>query len=158
MENRVGIGYDIHQLVEGRKLILGGVEIPYIKGLLGHSDADVLVHAICDAILGALSKGDIGEHFPNTDEGYHNISSLELLKKVMQLVDKEAYKIKNIDTVVIADKPTIAPFKNQMRSAIAEIVKLDASDINIKATTQEGIGFGSGAEAIAAHAVVLLQK
>ncbi len=158
MENRVGIGYDIHRLVEGRKLILGGVEIPYIKGLFGHSDADVLLHAICDALLGALAKGDIGEHFPNTDEAYHNISSLELLKKVMHLVEKEGFEINNLDTVVIADKPTIGPFKNQMRIAIAKILKLDADGINIKATTQEGMGFGGAAEAIAAYAVVLLQK
>ncbi len=158
MEVRVGMGYDIHRLIEGRKLILGGVEIPFIKGLFGHSDADVLLHAICDALLGALAKGDIGEHFPNTDEAYHNISSLELLKKVMKLVAKEGYKIKNIDSVVIADEPTIAPFKSQMLSTIAKTLKLDLKDINIKATTQEGLGFGAGSEAIAAYAVVSLQK
>lgn len=158
METRVGIGYDIHRLVEGRKLFLGGVEIPYIKGLFGHSDADVLLHAICDALLGALSKGDIGEHFSNTDEAYHNISSLELLKKTMQIVDKEGFIIKNIDTVVIADQPNLGPFKNQMRLAIAKVAKLSIDDINIKATTQEGIGFGGSAEAIAAYAVALLQK
>ncbi|MDP2939589.1 MAG: 2-C-methyl-D-erythritol 2,4-cyclodiphosphate synthase [Candidatus Omnitrophota bacterium] len=158
MENRIGIGYDIHRLVEGRKLILGGVEIPYIKGLFGHSDADVLLHAICDALLGALSKGDIGEHFPNTDEAYCNISSLELLKKVIKLVENEGFKITNIDTVVIADRPTIGPFKNQMRQTICKTLKIDFEDINIKATTQEGMGFGGGASAIAAYAIALLQK
>lgn len=158
MQYKFGIGYDIHRLVEGRKLILGGVEIPYIKGLYGHSDADVLLHAICDGILGALGKGDIGEHFPNTDDKYHNISSLELLKKVYQLTKKESYTINNIDTVVIADNPTIGPFKCQMVSIIAKTLNLDAADINIKATTQEGIGLGSSPEAIAAYAIVSLIK
>lgn len=155
MKYKFGIGYDIHRLVEGRKLILGGVEIPYIKGLLGHSDADVLLHAISDAILGALGKGDIGEHFPDTDEKYHNISSLKLLRHVYELAQKESYKINNVDTVVIADNPTIGPFKSQMTSTIAKTLNLDAADVNIKATTQEGTGSG---EAIAAYAIVSLVK
>jgi 2-C-methyl-D-erythritol 2,4-cyclodiphosphate synthase len=158
MKYKSGIGYDIHQLIAGRKLILGGVEIPYIKGLYGHSDADVLIHAICDAILGALGKGDIGEHFPNTDEQYHNISSLELLKQVHNLAKKESYSINNIDTVVIADNPIISPFKSQMVSVIAKTLDLETSDVNIKATTQEGLGFPGGKEAIAAYAVVSLVK
>jgi 2-C-methyl-D-erythritol 2,4-cyclodiphosphate synthase len=158
MQYKLGIGYDIHRLVEDRKLILGGVEIPYIKGLFGHSDADVLLHAICDAILGALGKGDIGEHFPNTDQKYHNISSLELLKQVYSLVKEGAYKISNIDTVVIADRPPISPFKSQMITAISGILEMQPADINIKATTQEGMGFGGGAEAIAAYAIVALYK
>jgi 2-C-methyl-D-erythritol 2,4-cyclodiphosphate synthase len=156
MENKVGIGYDIHRLVEGRKLVLGGVEIPYIRGLFGYSDADVLLHAVCDALLGALGKGDIGEHFPNTDEAYRDISSVELLKKVTKLVEKYGFKIKNVDTVVIADEPHIGPFKNQMRSNIAGTLKIPDKDVNIKATTQEGVSFGK--EAIAAYAVVQLQK
>jgi 2-C-methyl-D-erythritol 2,4-cyclodiphosphate synthase len=158
MEYKVGIGYDIHRLIEGRKLVLGGVEIPYIKGLFGHSDADVLLHAICDAILGALNKGDIGEHFPNTEEKYHNISSLELLKEVYQLLQQESYTINNIDSVVIADSPNISPFKSQMQTVIAHTLQLKTTDINIKATTQEGMGFGGGAEAIAAYAIVSLIK
>jgi len=158
MEFKFGIGYDIHRLIEGRKLILGGVEIPYLKGLFGHSDADVLIHAICDGILGALNKGDIGEHFPETDEKYHNISSLELLKKVYQLVQQESFAINNIDTVVIADNPTIGPFKSQMQAIISQTLNLKATDINIKATTQEGMGFGGGSEAIAAYAIVSLIK
>ncbi|MDP3142386.1 MAG: 2-C-methyl-D-erythritol 2,4-cyclodiphosphate synthase [Candidatus Omnitrophota bacterium] len=158
MQYKFGIGYDIHCLAEGRKLMLGGVEIPYIKGLYGHSDADVLLHAICDGILGALGKGDIGEHFPNIDDKYHNISSLELLKKVYQLAEKELYTINNIDTVVIADNPTIGPFKSQMVAVIAKALNLDVADINIKATTQEGVGFGGSSEAIAAYAIVSLVK
>lgn len=156
MENRVGIGYDIHRMVEGRKLFLGGVEIPFVKGLLGHSDADVLLHAICDALLGALTKGDIGELFPNTDEAYRDINSLKLLKKVGAIVEEEGFKIKNIDCVVIADEPKILPFKNQMRLNIAQTLEIENSFINIKATTQEGVCFGR--EAIAAYAVALVQK
>jgi len=158
MRYKFGIGYDIHRLIEGRKLILGGVEIPYIKGLYGHSDADVLIHAICDGILGALNKGDIGEHFPNTDEKYHNISSLKLLKLVYELAQKDSYEINNIDTVVIADNPTIGPFKSQMVEVIAQALNLDTADLNIKATTQEGMGSGGGSEAIAAYAIVSLVK
>ena len=156
---RIGIGYDIHRLVEGRKLVLGGLEIPYKKGLLGHSDADVLTHAICDALLGALGQGDIGEHVPDTDARYKQISSLILLKDVRKLVDNEGYAIVNIDTIVIAEKPNLKPFKAKMRTILAESLNIEPDAINIKAKTQEGLGFGpDGAEAIAAHAVVLLSK
>jgi len=148
----------VHRLVENRKLFLGGVEIPYIKGLYGHSDADVLLHAICDAILGALGKGDIGQHFPDTDDKYHNISSLELLKEVHQLAKNESYAINNIDTVVIADNPIIGPFKPAMTAVIAKTLNLAATEVNIKATTSEGTGVGGSAEAIAAYAIVSLIK
>ncbi len=156
---RIGIGYDIHRLVEGRKLVLGGLEIPYPKGLLGHSDADALTHAICDALLGALGQGDIGEHFPDTDARYKQISSLILLKSVKKLVDQEGYSIVNVDTIVIAEKPNLKPYKPKMRTLLAECLGIQPETINIKAKTQEGLGFGAyGEEAIAAHAIVLLSK
>ncbi len=156
---KIGIGYDIHRLVKGRKLVLGGVPIAYKKRLLGHSDADVLLHAVCDALLGALALGDIGEHFPNTDKRYRGISSLVLLSKVNQLVKKNKFKIGNIDVVVIAEKPNLAAFKPKMCAAIAKTLSIKVGDVNIKATTQEGLGFGSGKhEAIAAYAVALLTK
>ena len=156
---RIGSGYDIHLLVEGRKLILGGVEIPFPKGLLGHSDADVLTHAVCDALLGALGKGDIGEHFPDTDPQYKDISSLVLLKKVKELMDHEGYQIMNIDTIVIAEKPNLKSVKAQIRSSLAQNLNIKENAVNIKAKTNEGLGFGPKAEeAIAAYAVVLLSK
>ncbi|MFA6378286.1 MAG: 2-C-methyl-D-erythritol 2,4-cyclodiphosphate synthase [Candidatus Omnitrophota bacterium] len=156
---RIGIGYDIHRLVEGRKLILGGLDIPFKKGLLGHSDADVLVHAICDALLGALGEGDIGEHFPDTDIRYQQISSLILLKDVKKLVDSHGYSIVNVDTTVIAEKPNLKPFKPKMRALLAEALGLHIEAVNIKAKTQEGLSFGpNGEEAMVAHAIVLLSK
>lgn len=158
MKQRFGIGYDIHRLVKGRKLVLGGVPIPHEKGLDGHSDADVVLHAICDAILGALGKGDIGEHFPNTDKKYKDISSLTLLTEVNLLVKKESYRIGNIDAMILAEKPNLKIYKPRMRAAIAGNLGIDEGDVNIKATTQEGIGFGGKDEAIAAFASVLLFK
>ena len=158
MSFRVGIGYDIHRLVKGRKLILGGVEIPFEKGLEGHSDADVLIHAVCDAILGALGEGDIGEHFPNTDPKYKGISSLILLEKVNAIVRGEGFAIDNIDTMILAEEPNLKAYKPKMREAIAKTLGIDPSCVNIKATTQEGIGFGATHDAIAAYATVLVVK
>ena len=158
MEYRIGIGYDIHPLVEGRKLFIGGVEIPYIKGLLGHSDGDILLHAICDALLGAIAEGDIGEHFPDTDPKYHNISSLELLKKVDDLIKKKNFVINNIDTIVIAQEPKLLPFKKPIQQKIAQVLKIQPDCINIKAKTNEGFGEIGKAEAIACYAVVIITK
>lgn len=155
---KIGIGYDIHRTAEGRKLILGGVEIPYLKGLEGHSDADALLHAICDAILGALGQGDIGKHFPDTDPKYENISSLLLLKRVWEIASEKKHKVHNIDTVLIADEPKIEPFKEAMKDNISRTLKLDKDRINIKATTSEGVGTIGRGEAIAAQAVVLLER
>lgn len=154
-ETRIGIGYDIHRLVENRKLILGGVEITFRLGLLGHSDADVLLHAICDAILGAAAMGDIGQHFPDTVLKYHGISSLSLLEQVMELVT-DKYSVGNIDSVVIAEQPKLAPFIPEMRRKIANVLKLEQDQISIKATTQEGLGDIGKCKAIAAKAVVIL--
>jgi len=156
MEYRTGIGYDIHRLVEGRKLFLGGIEIPYVHGLLGHSDADVLLHAICDALLGAIGEGDIGEHFPDTDPRYDGISSSELLKTVHNLVKEKAFSIVNIDTVVIAQEPKLFPFKKKMRQAIAGILNIQEESVNIKAKTNEELGEIGEKLAIAAYAVVTL--
>jgi len=156
MKQRIGIGYDIHRLIEGRKLILGGVEIPHEKGLEGHSDADVLLHAVCDSILGALGKGDIGEHFPNTDEQYKDISSLVLLERVSALVNEEGYTIGNIDCVIQAEEPNLGKHKSQMRQSIARALAVDVSVVNIKATTQERLGAIGKKEGIAAFASVLL--
>lgn len=158
MQYKTGIGYDIHRLVAERKLMLGGIEIPYIKGLLGHSDGDAALHAICDAILGAMAEGDIGKHFPITDSKYDNISSLKLLEEVYSLVKKNKYKINNIDTTIIAEEPNLAPFKKQMSKKIAEIINIAEDNVNIKATTNEGVGPIGKTEAIAAYAVVLLSK
>lgn len=158
MEYRIGIGYDIHPLVEGRKLFIGSVEIPYIKGLLGHSDGDVLLHAICDALLGAIAEGDIGEHFPDTDPKYHNISSVELLKKVDNLIKKKNFVINNIDTIVIAQEPKLLPFKKPIQQEIAQVLKIQPDCINIKAKTNEGFGEIGKAEAIACYAVAIITK
>lgn len=158
MESRIGIGYDIHRLVEGRKLFLGGIEIPYIKGLLGHSDGDALLHAICDAILGAAGLGDIGEHFPDTDPEYQGISSVELLKNVAALVENNGFVINNVDTIVIAQEPTLAPFKKEMRAKIAQILKIKQDCLNIKAKTNEGMGEIGKKEAIACWALVTIVK
>ena len=154
MSYKIGIGYDIHRLVEGRKLFLGGVEIPYIKGLLGHSDGDALLHAICDALLGALGEGDIGEHFPDTDQKYHNLSSVELLKAVKNLIEEKNFMIANVDTVVIAQEPKLIPFKKQMREKIAQILDIQEDCVNIKAKTNEGLGEIGREEGIAAYAAV----
>ncbi len=156
MAERIGIGYDIHRFRKGRKLILGGVEIPYAKGLDGHSDADVLLHAVCDALLGAIGKGDIGEHFPNTDSKYKGISSVVLLKEVARLVHDEKFLIENIDTVVIAEEPNLKAYKSKMRKSIASILKISEDIVNIKATTQEGLSFAN--KGIAAYAAVLLSR
>lgn len=156
---RIGIGYDIHRLVEGRKLILGGIEIPSPKGLLGHSDADVLTHAVCDALLGAIGKGDIGEHFPDTDSRYKDVSSLILLKKVEEWVARDGYSVSNLDVVIITDKPNLSSVKADIRTSLAKRLYVDEDAVNIKAKTTEGFGFGpKGEEAIAAYAVVLLSK
>jgi 2-C-methyl-D-erythritol 2,4-cyclodiphosphate synthase len=156
MVYRIGIGYDIHRLVEGRKLFLGGVEIPYVKGLLGHSDADALLHAVCDALLGAAGEPDIGENFPDTDPAYHNVSSLELLKKVGALIKDKGFTIANIDTVVLAQEPALSPFKKQMRQKIAATLKIKEDCFNIKAKTNEGLGSVGQGEAIACYAVAIV--
>ena len=154
MNLRIGIGYDIHRLVDGRQLFIGGIEIPYIQGLLGHSDADVLLHAICDALLGAVGEKDIGQCFPDTDPKYHGISSRELLKTVDDLIKKKNFLINNIDTVVIAQEPILSPFKKQMQEMIAKILNIKEDNVNIKAKTNEGMGEIGRKEAIAAYAVV----
>lgn len=155
---RVGSGYDVHKLVEGRKLILGGVTIPFEKGLLGHSDADVLVHAIMDALLGAAAMGDIGQHFPDNDNSYKDISSMKLLYKVLYLLKKENYDIINIDATVIAQKPKLASYISDMKKNIAEVLEIEQNQINIKATTEEGLGFTGAGLGIAANAVCLIEK
>jgi len=154
MQYRIGIGYDIHRLIGGRKLFIGGIEIPYIRGLLGHSDGDVLLHAICDALLGAVGEKDIGQCFPDTDPKYQGISSTELLKAVDSLIKNRNYRINNIDTVVIAQEPVLAPFRKQMQQAISGILNIKEDGINIKAKTNEGLGDIGSKEAIAAYAVV----
>ena len=154
---RVGLGYDVHKLVSGRKLIIGGVEIPYESGLLGHSDADVLLHAIMDALLGAAALGDIGKHFPDTDEGYKGISSLKLLEHVGNLLEEEGYCIENIDAVIVAQAPKMAPHIEKMRENIAETLQLEINRINIKATTEEGLGFTGTGQGISSQAVCMLQ-
>ncbi|MCG2713622.1 MAG: 2-C-methyl-D-erythritol 2,4-cyclodiphosphate synthase [Candidatus Omnitrophica bacterium] len=156
MKNKVGIGYDIHRLIEGRKLFLGGIEIPYILGLLGHSDGDALIHALCDALLGALALGDIGEHFPDTDPEYQGIASCQLLSAVKELVDKSGYKINNIDAVIIAQEPVLTPFKKQMKQKLCTLLTLNADCLNIKAKTNEGIGQVGNIEAIACYVVASL--
>ncbi|MDR0974632.1 MAG: 2-C-methyl-D-erythritol 2,4-cyclodiphosphate synthase [Ruminococcus sp.] len=159
---RIGHGYDVHRLCDGRKLILGGVEIPFEKGLLGHSDADVLTHAIIDAILGALALGDIGKHFPDNDEKYKDISSLFLLKQTADIMHEKGYRIGNIDSTVIAEQPKLAKFIDEIRKNLAHSLKCDVSQISVKATTEEGLGvsgFGDNKDkGIASHAVVLLSK
>ena len=153
---RIGSGYDVHKLVEGRKLILGGVDIPYEKGLLGHSDADVLIHAIMDAILGGAALGDIGKHFPDNDDAYKGISSILLLKKVAEIIKKEGYEIGNIDSTIIAQRPKLAAFIPQMRKNIANALEISVSQVNVKATTEEGLGFTGEGLGIASQAVCLL--
>lgn len=155
---RIGMGYDVHKLVEERKLILGGVEIPHTLGLLGHSDADVLVHAIMDALLGAIAGGDIGKHFPDTDPEYKGISSIKLLEHVKGLLDKEGAKIHNIDATIIAQKPKMAPYIMNMRENIANALSIELDQINVKATTEEGLGFTGTEAGISSQAIVLLDK
>lgn len=157
-DQRIGIGYDIHRLAAGRKLVLGGVEISYDRGLEGHSDADVLLHAVCDAILGALGKGDIGEHFPNTDEKYKDISSMVLLEQVNAMALEAGYAVGNVDCVIQAEEPNLKKYKPQMRFHIAYRLAVDEDAVNIKATTQERLGAIGHKEGIAAFAVVLLVK
>ncbi|MGN0504444.1 MAG: 2-C-methyl-D-erythritol 2,4-cyclodiphosphate synthase [Ruminococcus sp.] len=155
---RIGHGYDVHRLVEGRKLILGGVDIPYEKGLLGHSDADVLLHAIADALLGAAALGDIGKHFPDTDEKYKDADSLVLLGEVVKLLGEKGYKVGNIDATVIAQKPKLMTYIPKMRENIAETLGVDIDFVNIKATTEEKLGFTGSGEGISAHAVCVIEK
>ncbi len=154
---RVGMGYDVHKLVEGRKLILGGVEIPYEKGLLGHSDADVLVHAIMDALLGAAALGDIGRHFPDTDPAYAGADSIELLKQVKEMLMEQLLLVGNIDATIIAQRPKLAPYIPQMVTRIAVALDVPENRINIKATTEEGLGFTGSGEGISAHAICGLE-
>ena len=155
---RVGMGYDVHKLTEGRKLILGGVDIPWEKGLLGHSDADVLIHAVMDALLGAAALGDIGKHFPDTDPAYKGISSIKLLVHVAGLLRENGYEVGNIDATVIAQKPKMAPHIPQMRRNMAEALGISESKLNIKATTEEGLGFTGRGEGSASQAICLLTE
>lgn len=154
---RIGMGYDVHRLAEGEDLILGGVKIPYEKGLLGHSDADVLVHAIMDALLGAAALGDIGKHFPDTDPAYKGISSIRLLEHVGKLIEDKLYVIGNIDATIIAQKPKMAPHIEQMRRNVAEALGIDVDQVNIKATTEEGLGFTGTGEGISSQAIAALE-
>ena len=153
---RVGIGYDIHRLVTGRPLILGGMEIEYEKGLLGHSDADVLVHAVCDALLGAAALGDIGHRFPDTDPAYKDIYSIELLQQTVEMVNKAGYEVQNVDCTVFAEAPKLAPYREKMTTVLAYAIAIDANCINIKATTMEGLGEIGRGESIAAMCVALI--
>jgi len=155
---RIGIGYDVHRLVSGRPLILGGVKVPYDRGLLGHSDADVLIHAVCDALLGAAGLGDIGKHFPDSDEKYRGISSLILLRRVREMLAVAGFRVVNVDTVVVAQEPRLAPFIHGMIQQLADSLGVDTTQINIKATTTEGLGFEGRGEGISAQAVALIQK
>ena len=155
---RIGHGYDVHRLTENRRLILGGVDIPYEKGLLGHSDADVLLHAISDALLGAAALGDIGKHFPDSDPKYKNADSLKLLSRVGEILANAGYRTVNIDSTVIAQAPKLAPHIEEMRKNIAKALSTDVSYISVKATTEEGLGFSGAGEGIAAHAVCLIEK
>ncbi|MDX8291977.1 2-C-methyl-D-erythritol 2,4-cyclodiphosphate synthase [Metabacillus indicus] len=155
---RIGQGFDVHQLTEGRPLIIGGIEIPYEKGLLGHSDADVLLHTVADACLGAIAAGDIGKHFPDTDPEFKDADSAKLLQHVWQLVKEKGYELGNIDCTIIAQKPKMAPYIDQMRERIAELLEADADQVNVKATTTEQLGFTGRGEGIASQASVLIVK
>lgn len=155
---RTGIGYDIHPLVDGRKLFLGGVHIPYEKGLKGHSDADVLLHAIMDALLGAAGKGDIGEHFPDTKKKYKDISSLKLLIQVREMIEKSGLKVVNLDCVLLAEDPKINPYKEKMKENIALALNVDKTQVNVKATTNEGLGFIGRKQGMAAYATAVLRS
>ncbi len=155
---RIGQGYDVHRLVEGRRLIIGGVDIPYEKGLLGHSDADVLLHAVMDALLGAAALGDIGQHFPDSDERYKGISSIALLKKVGKILQENGYMIENIDSTVIAQRPKLLPYRPQMAENIAAALGIEKEQVSVKATTEEGLGFTGTGEGISAQAIALLSS
>jgi len=155
---RIGNGYDVHRLVAGRKLILGGVDVPHTKGLLGHSDADVLLHALSDAILGAIGEGDIGRHFPDTDPAYKGADSIKLLRHVMALADAKGFRIGNVDTTIVAQRPKLASYIPQMRLNIARALSTEEERVNVKATTTEELGFAGRGEGIAAYAVALLEK
>ena len=156
MTMRIGHGYDVHRLVEGRKLILGGVEVPHTLGLLGHSDADVLTHAVMDALLGAAALGDIGRHFPDTDPVYAGADSLKLLDHVVELLEEKGYQVGNVDATILAQKPKLAPYIEKMRDNLAARMKVEPDQVNVKATTEEKLGFTGAEEGIAAHAVSLL--
>lgn len=155
---RIGQGYDVHRLVEGRKLIIGGVDIPYEKGLLGHSDADVLLHAVMDALLGAAALGDIGQHFPDSDERYKGISSIALLKEVGKILQENGYMIENIDSTVIAQRPKLLPYRPQMAENIAAALGIKKEQVSVKATSEEGLGFTGTGEGISAQAIALLSS
>jgi 2-C-methyl-D-erythritol 2,4-cyclodiphosphate synthase len=155
---RVGFGYDVHRLVEGRPLILGGVKIPYVKGLLGYSDADVLTHAVIDAILGALGKGDIGRHFPDSDPAYKGADSLFLLKKVVKIAHDERFMVNNLDATVVTQKPKLATYLNDMEERLSGVLEVDPQEVNVKATTTEGLGFCGREEGLAAYVVVTLRS
>ena len=154
---RVGLGYDVHRLIENRKLILGGIDIPFERGLLGHSDADVLIHAICDALLGAAGLGDIGVHFPDTDPAYKDISSIKILRKTFQMVRSKGFSVVNIDTVIFAEIPKLSPYRQSMQTTLAAAIELDPQRINIKATTTEGLGMIGQGQGIGAMCVVLIE-
>lgn len=155
---RIGNGYDVHVLTEGRKLILGGVEIPHTKGVLGHSDGDVLVHVIMDAMLGALALGDIGQHFPDTDMQYKNIDSMVLLSKVKELIYSKGYKIINLDSIIVLQKPKVKPYIEAMRKRIADVLELEIDQVSVKATTEEKLGFTGDESGVKSYCVVLLEK
>ncbi len=155
---RIGNGYDVHKLVEGRKLILGGVEIPHTKGVLGHSDGDVLIHAIMDAMLGALALGDIGQHFPDTDMKYENIDSTILLTRVKELIAERGYKVVNLDSIIVLQKPKVKPYIEAMRKRVAEVLEIDMEQVSVKATTEEKLGFTGDESGVKSYCVVLLEK
>lgn len=158
MKMRVGIGFDAHRFTEGRPLVLGGVELPFRFGLQGHSDADVVIHAIMDAILGAIAAGDIGQHFPDTDEQFRDISSLSLLSKVASLLSKKRFQIGNIDCVALLEEPKLSPFREQMREKISTALGIEKDNVSVKASTTEGLGFSGRGEGVAAYAVALVEK
>ena len=155
---RIGNGYDVHKLVEGRTLILGGVEIPHTKGVLGHSDGDVLIHAIMDAVLGALALGDIGQHFPDTDMKYENIDSTILLTRVKELIAERGYRVINLDSIIVLQKPKVKPYIEAMRKRVAEILEIDIEQVSVKATTEEKLGFTGDESGVKSYCVVLLEK
>jgi 2-C-methyl-D-erythritol 2,4-cyclodiphosphate synthase len=155
-QDRIGVGYDIHRLVEGRRLLLAGVEIPFEKGLLGHSDSDVLTHAICDALLGAAAAGDIGTHFPDSDPRFAGAASLELLARVVELIKERGFKVANIDAVVLAERPRLAPYIKSMRERLAAVLQIDVELVSVKAKTNEGLDAVGRGEAMAAHAVAII--
>lgn len=155
---RIGNGYDVHKLVEGRKLILGGVEIPHTKGVLGHSDGDVLIHAIMDAMLGALALGDIGQHFPDTDMKYENIDSTILLTRVKELIAERGYRVINLDSIIVLQKPKVKPYIEAMRKRVVEVLEIDIDQVSVKATTEEKLGFTGDESGVKSYCVVLLEK